>query len=236
MKTQLRAVALALILACALPAANILIYEDLALGTSAIPGALTLSGQCTLCTFAADTTDFNNLLTGGTVWDLVILAENNSSSTYSEVAANLSAYLTGGGRIIGQTWVSGGLDTLLEGVLAPPVNATPLNNDGHPVFNGIVGDIGISNPGWGTFTQRYSALGTAVGIGGLGSLPFGIILGNDGRTFLNGPLSDTYTTVAQGEQLLANEINYLLDSQVPEPGTFALLGAGLAFLAIRRKR
>src|ERR1035437_959657 len=40
--------------------ADVLIYQDYVVGTSAIPGALALWGGCVICTTTTDSTVFNN--------------------------------------------------------------------------------------------------------------------------------------------------------------------------------
>ena len=55
-----------------------------------------------------------------------------------------------------------------------------------------------------------------------------VIQGNGGLTFLNAPLNDTYGTITDGQQLIANELDL---ASAPEPGSFLLIGGGLLGLA-----
>ena len=233
-RTLCVAVFVVLCMAGTLTAGNILVFEDFAVGTSAIPGALTLWGGCGTCTITNDTTNFNTLLTGGG-WDVVIYAEQ-ADGTYSGSAAQLTAYVSGGGRLIGDTWQTGGLDGLLQASQASS-NGSLITTDGNPVFAGLGATITLTNPGWGIYSQGWDPVGGAVGIGSLDSGGFAIILGNGGRTYMNAPLTDTYSPLSDGERLIANEIGILEGSTTtPEPSTFVGLGLGLAVLAIRRVR
>ena len=223
-------------LAVQLPAANILIFEDFALDASAIPGALALSGACGLCQTETDSGAFNLALTGGT-WDLVIYAEQDGN-TFSNSVAELTAYLASGGRMIGQTWMTGGLDALLEGS-GVSANGTEITTDADPVFAGLGPTISLTSPGWGTFSRGWNPVGGGVGLGSITGGGSAIIRGNGGRTYLNAALTDTYSPLADGERLLANEINDLLGSTgtpVPEPSSIGLAGLGLFALAFMRRR
>jgi len=212
--------------------ANVLIFEDYVVGTSAIPGALALWGGCVTCTTTTDTATFNSALAGGG-WDLVIFAEQNQDQ-YSASGAGLTAFVNGGGKLIGQTWLTGGLDGLLQASYVSQ-NGSVITTDGNPVFAGLGATISLSNPGWGIFSEGWSPTGGAFGIGSLSSGGSAIILGNGGRTYLNAPLTDTYSPQSDGERLLANEIG-VLSGSVPEPSTFVALGLGFAVLAIRKLR
>ena len=217
-----------------LTAGNVLVFEDYVVGTSAIPGALTLWGGCGTCTTTTDTGTFNTLLVAGG-WDLVIYAEQDTGE-YSASAAELTAYINAGGRLIGQTWLTGGLDGLLQASHVSS-NGNVITTDGNAVFAGLGSTISLSNPGWGIYSQGWSPVGGAVGIGTFSSGGSAIILGNGGRTYLNAGLTDTYSPTSDGSRLIANEIGLVLnETSVPEPSTFVGLGLGLAVLALRRLR
>ena len=201
-----------------LTAGNVLVFEDYVVGTSAIPGALTLWGGCGTCTTTTDTGTFNTL------------------GEYSASAAELTAYINAGGRLIGQTWLTGGLDGLLQASHVSS-NGNVITTDGNAVFAGLGSTISLSNPGWGIYSQGWSPVGGAVGIGTFSSGGSAIILGNGGRTYLNAGLTDTYSPTSDGSRLIANEIGLVLnETSVPEPSTFVGLGLGLAVLALRRLR
>lgn len=236
MKNVLGILILALALVPSLSAANILVFEDYLVGTSAIPGALTLSGQCTsgVCTTTTDESSFLSALSGGS-WDLVVFAEQSSSNYDSSVSA-LASYLATGGKVIAQTWATDdGLYALMEASYASD-NGSTITTTGDAVFSGLGSTIGLTNPGWGTYAVGWTPTGSAVGLGTLDSGGYAIILGNSGNTFLNAPLTDTYAPLSDGERLLANEIGILVGTEVPEPGTWALMGLGLAGVAALRRR
>jgi hypothetical protein len=217
-----------------LTAGNILAFEDYTVGTSAIPGALALWGGCGTCTITSDSAQFNALLAGGG-WDVAIYAEQNTG-TYSSSAAELTTYVSGGGKLIGQTWRQGGLDALLQATFASE-DGSVITTDGNPVFAGLGPVIHLSNPGWGIFSQGWNPGAGAVGIGSLNSGGSAIILGNSGRTYLNAGLTDTYSPQSDGERLLSNEIGILTGgAPTPEPSTFVGMGLGLTALIIRRFR
>src|ERR1035437_1336296 len=261
-----------------LSAANVLAFEDYTVGTSALPGALALWGGCGVCTITNDSGTFNTDLTAGG-WDVVIYAEQNNS-TYPSSAAELTAYVGGGGKLIGDTWQTGGLDGLLgasqasenglvittsgdavfaglgakvggggnlmgdtwqtgglDGLLGASQaseNGLVITTSGDAVFAGLGATINLTNPGWGILSQGWNPVGGAVGIGSLNSGGSAIILGNGGKTYLNAPLTDTYSPVSDGERLIANELGQLTGT--PEPATFVGMGLGLAVLAMRRLR
>ncbi len=219
-------------LATGVQAGNVLVFEDLLHGTSAIPGALALWGGCGICTTRTTSAAFNADLTAGG-WDLVIYAEQNAS-TFVNSATQLATWVAGGGKLIGQTWRTGGLDALLQ-ASAASTNGSTITTSGHAIFAGLGGTIALANPGWITFSRGWNPTGLATGLGTLDSGGSAVIHGNSGRTFLNAPLTDTYNPGSDGERLLANEIGFLMNP-VPEPSTLVFMGIGTAALGFARAR
>jgi hypothetical protein len=209
---------------------SILRYRDLSLGTDVVDGALVSLGLT--ATLASDIPTFDTLL-ASQAWDLVIVQHQNEGT-----APDVSGYLAGGGKVLAATW----LDSTIAAVCDADVvgyNANPVGTDAHAIFAGVGPTMALVNPGWGTFSLALAPLGTAQGLGTLG-IGNAVILGNDGRSLLQGPLFDTFADVAQGQLFAANEIEYLLGGvpPIPEPLTVAGLALGLGALGtyLRRRK
>jgi len=221
------AVALTVTLALVPASGAVLWFTDLDLGTNVISAALALAGKTGVQ--ATGTTDFVTQL-GSATWEAVILGEQNGF-IWGDVSGAMAAYLAGGGRVIGATWLTGGFDAFMEASIVS-TNDNPILTDGHPIFSGLGASISLTNPGWGTYAISWTPTGTAVGIGTLGA-GSAVILGNNGRTFLNAPLFDSYASPSEGAQLVANELNFLT---VPEPASPLLIGCGLVAVSIALRR
>ncbi len=213
--------------------AAVLYWNDFNLGTSAVPGGITLAGLTGV--EAAGQADFNAKLAAGG-WDAVIFGEQNGDA-FSSSAAALSSWVAGGGKLIGTTWLDAGLSSLLEGVFVS-TNGDTITTDANPVFTGLGATISISNPGWGIFSRGWTPSGTASCLGSLNSGGCAVILGNDGNTYLNSPLNDAYLSLADGERLIANELIQLTTGtqKVSEPVSMSLVGLGLAALGFGRRK
>jgi hypothetical protein len=113
-------------------------------------------------------------------------------------------------------------------------NVTTITTTSHPVFAGLGATITLNNPGWGVFSQSYNP-GGSTGLGPAGT-GYGVVLGNNGQTLLNAALFDSYASLSQGQQFVANEITFLASAaavSVPAASglSLAVLGALLAISA-----
>ena len=227
-------VAASMLQSTSLQAQNILYWQDYVAGTSVLPGAVSQFASSRIGVTAVGATsqsDFLTQLTGST-WDLVIYGQQ-AAPTYSTFGGALSTYLTGGGKVLGANWISDAYDTDM-GVAEASSNGSQVSGVG-PLFAGVSSPLQLSNPGWGIYSRGYNGAGTC--LANLDSGGCAAQLGNSGRTLMLAPLFDTYASQADGQQFVANSINYLLPTtSVPEPGSVVLVAAGLLGVAVTARR
>jgi hypothetical protein len=189
-------------------AGNILVYQDVTHSGDCVPGGIALTSHT--ATTVTSATAFNTAMSSGTTWDLVIVGEQ-SGTIYSTISSTLAAYVAGGGRVIGASWTNSGFEGLMQASVSS-TNPTSITTTSHQIFANLGSSIGIataSTIGWGTDARAYNPTGSATGLGTCASA-YGVILGNSGHTLFNAPLFDSYSTVTQAQQFIANEINFLL--------------------------
>ena len=215
---------------------QVLYYADVTLGTSVVPGAMALLGGGYNLVTSSTQADFNTQLSGG-AWDVVIFGEQNDT-IFNGSSVQLTSYLAGGGKVIGATWDSTDSSFLaMMGASYFSANPTNIGTNVDPIFNSPYAtgsNITTNNPGWGVYGLAYHPVGGAAGLGDAGGGAFGVIRGNGGRTLLNGPLFDSYGSLAHGQKLGANEI--VAVATIPEPATGGLLVLGTLFLTARRRK
>lgn len=168
----------------------------------------------------ANANDFLAQLTSSVPWALVIVDEYSWLFPMAMEAA-LVNYINQSGRVIVCYWEWGGVSpSLLSALEASYVSdyilPVPLYrwNTAHPIFTSP-NSIGDFTDGFSDTCNkdgaRFNAAGGGVAVAGYTATPqageAAIIIGNDGRTILNGEVFDVLNPTVIS--LIVNEINYL---------------------------
>ena len=139
-------------------------------------------------------------------WDLVIYAVQN----WSHGSPQLNSYVASGGMAIMQEWTSDWSRASAFGISWSSTNFSSMTITDSRLSDGLwTTSVPLSNPGWGVYSISFSVTSGDM----LATSSYGngaIALTNDGRTIVNGFLTDTIADVSLGTQLYTNEINILL--------------------------
>jgi hypothetical protein len=212
------------------PGALRILYFENTLFDSIVPEALARVGLAGRTTVTSDAGTFRTQLADNGPWDLVIFSEA-LDTPFDAAAAELTAYVGAGGAMLASTYRSSGLAGLLA-ASALGTNARTVQTSTHPIFTGLGNSFQAANPGSGgeIFSVVWRAAAGAVELGTLGT-GAGVVLGNSGRTLLQGPLFDSFANLAKGERFVANEIAFLLRLDGPME-QFGLLDFDLQFTTL----
>jgi hypothetical protein len=221
-------------------AIDILYFVDLNVGTDRMAQALAaLPGTYTVTT-AASIPGFTASLTGGGFEMAIFHQQNSGGSDYDAAFAAIAAHIAGGGLAIANDWT-------LTAAHAAPFEANFTGGTNEPSFTvteagllpGLSNPVDLSNPGWGIFSTSQGTIGGGSASAVFPSTAAAIVLGNSGRTYFNGFLSDTFVDGPEGVQLYINEIVRLAEGvqqAVPEATSMVVWSLLLGVVAIRRKR
>ena len=223
-------------------AASILLYDHNTTN-SHVQSALTNLG---LAFTVGNSASFDGLLTGS-AWDLVIMdvpstGPGGGTGNFTE----LINYITGGGSTIMSYWTLESMPALEAAFDAESATdfTTPQDvyswDAGHPIWAGVAGPLDLWTNQWSDDGDELALPSFGVALGGFtpgaGTADMAAII-LSGNTLYNGFLFDEIgIDSVDGIRLIENEITFMLDGRVPEPGTILLLSLGLAGIAVRRNR
>lgn len=212
-------------------AGSILLFDDFQFATNPWGTALTGLGQTV--TSVADDTAFATQLTSGS-WDLVVVQFDDIS--HPSAVSALSSYVSTGGKAIFSHWLTEADSAF--GVTQANTNLNTLTVG--PLFSpGLSGPaLPLTNPTFGIYSRSFvPGPGTTVA-GTFEDGNAGIVIGNTGRTIVNGFLGETL--VFDDEvRLYQNEVNSLVApvlEPVPEPATMLLWGTTMVGVGLARWR
>jgi hypothetical protein len=227
-------------LAPAARAGNILYFVDGNNGTDEMAAALAALSSDTV-TDATGPADFATKIATDTYQLGIFSAQEAYGADYSAALAALDTFVKGGGDAIVDSWFTPlGSDVApFGGDYTDTINQTSVTLT---AFNaGVTNPVTISQqtPSYATFSDDLT-LDVTTGVSVAATFGDGsdaIVVGNGGRSIVNGFLNDT--AGAAGKQIYENEINGLL-SATPEPSGLTLLGFGIAgmigYARLRRHR
>lgn len=239
--------AIALLSVAAAPANSALIlhFDDFTGGGNQVGAAISSLGLSSTVTghssFSVDV--------ASAAWDLVVVDISGLSISSANVSA-LSTYVAGGGAAIMSYWNLNSDSTLaavFESSVASSFNSPlslfdwGLSSELFSAPNSVTSPVTFGPEFLGDNGDRLNAVGGGVAVAGFSSAPSagqaGVILGNSGRTIVNGFSFDELSG-SNGIAFAANQIAFALDladGEVPVPGTLALLGLGALGFRLRRK-
>jgi hypothetical protein len=199
-------------------AQSILYRNDYTIGTDYVAAALA-AGSFSVTSTSGDLSLFNL-----SDFDAVIYANQNSGLPGGDLAS-LNGFVSGGGRVIFSDWTQTA-GFLGDFAYTGTTNQTSLFVES-ALDGGIANPLAISNPGWGTFSFGLTPVGGTLG-GTFGNGQGAIVIGNGGRTIVNGFLTDTVAS----SQLYSNQLGQLfgVTAAVPEPATWAMMLLGFGFV------
>jgi hypothetical protein len=228
-------------------AGTILYFVDLNKGTDQMAAALAALSGTDTTTVASSPLDFAAKIATGS-YDLGIFSQQfyadfsnpyTNTNDFSTALSALATFVSGGGKAIVDTWNPDGPNYVSAfgadytgNFNEPAVNMTGFNS-------GVTNPVNLSNPGYATFSSGMS-LDSLTGTSIAGTYPLdgqaAVIVGNGGKSIVNGFLNDTAGT--PGEQIYENEINTLLPPGhgAPEPSSWSLLALGIALIGYARLR
>ena len=166
-------------------------------------------------------------------YDIVVYANQGNWVPGGDLDA-LNAYVAAGGKVIFDDWTgSNGFNGGQVFTGGTNQNSVTLSQ----FYDGVPIPMTLHNPGWGIYSTSMLA-----GSGGVVAATFGddsaaIVVGNGGRTIVNGFLSDT----AWSQELYANELASLAalsPSPTPEPASWAMMLGGFGMIggALRSRK
>ena len=158
-------------------------------------------------TVATGVFDLTTRLNTGS-WDLVVLLQHDVAE--SMWVTPLVGYVNDGGRAILADWAIDGVAASAFGAsYTGMTNETEIAHGDHPIWEGISDPFALMNPGYGVFSMGLTPTsGESMGVFPSGDS--GLVVGNDGRTIINGFLFDSIASPAEGVSLAENMLGFIL--------------------------
>jgi hypothetical protein len=176
-----------------------------------------------------DTGSFNADLSSQS-WNLVIFDDTD----YYQDQSGLDAYVAAGGHAIYCDWTRNNTTAaLFDAQFDGNYDFNSVNGSGMGPFAGTTDPVQMNDTVWGIYTTGLTTLAGGVGYGDTGLGDNAIVMGNGGKTYVNGFLDDIGGSSAV--TIYQNEINGSLSAtSTPSPAAVLPFAAGMIGFVRRR--